>query len=160
MYFVYEVFLHIFIEIIIICFWGIKLSCFRTLLVMGKIMGVGNSSLPKLFVQLILELFCFDFMYWICLTIFLMLNIRSRLILMNFFARVFKLIPSFMSIRFRKMTSFSFVHVIYVLVSLHFLSLSIVLQICSLHHFFSYCGTLCCNNWILLIVALSFFACY
>ncbi len=117
-------FLHIFIEIIIICFWGIKLSCFRTLLVMGKIMGVGNSSLDfmlaisqlkfglcmfdlqsslsKLFVQLILELFYFDFMYWIWLTIFLTLNIISGLILMNFFARVFKLIPSFMSIRFCK----------------------------------------------------------
>jgi hypothetical protein len=100
------------------------LSCFRTLLVMGKIMGVGNSSLDfmlaisqlkfglcmfdlqsslsKLFVQLILELFYFDFMYWIWLTIFLTLNIISGLILMNFFARVFKLIPSFMSIRFCK----------------------------------------------------------
>jgi hypothetical protein len=65
-----------------------------------------------------------------------MLNIGPGLLFMNFSTKIFKLFPSFMSIRFCKMTSFSFVHVIYVLVILHFLSLSIVLQICSLHFFF------------------------
>jgi hypothetical protein len=93
-----------------------------------------QSSLPKPFVKLILELFCFDFMYQICLIIFSMLNIGSRLLFMNFYASVFKKIPSFMSIRFCKMTSFSFVHVIYVLVILLFLSLSIVYKF--LHYIF------------------------
>ncbi len=92
-----------------------------------------QSSLLKFFVKLIIKPFLIYFMYQICLIIFSMLNIRFRLLLMNFFTRIFKLFPSFMSIRFCKMTSLSFVHIVYVLIILHFLSLFIVLQICSLH---------------------------